>query len=131
VRLARPRRVLRQDLVAREGRVAAAAAVPVAADVAVGVPDVVPVLLVEDVVGDGAEAAAPVLQRVFEGEAQAFEEERVLQARVVLEVVGGREGVGEPRHAEREGGGEGGDRGGGYGAGGEGGVGGRGRREEG
>lgn len=52
-------RVLGQNLLAGERRVAAAAADRVATDVAVGVPDVVAVLLVEGVVGDKAEGVAP------------------------------------------------------------------------
>ena len=78
MRLARARRVLRQDLLAAVRGVAAAAAVRVAADVAVDVAYVVAVLLIEGVVGDELEGRAPEDQAVFQAQAEAFEEERVL-----------------------------------------------------
>jgi hypothetical protein len=62
-------RMLRQDLLAAEGRVASAASVAVSANVAVGVADVVPVFFVEDVVGDLVERGSPELETVFECQA--------------------------------------------------------------
>ena len=66
VSLARPWRVLRQDLLAGEGRVAATAAVGVPTYVAVRVPHVVPVFLVEGVVRDLVEGTAPEDQTLLE-----------------------------------------------------------------
>ncbi len=123
MRLARPRRMFRQDLLARVGGVPPSAPVGVAADVAVGVADVVAVLLVEGVVGDEAEGGAPEAEALVEREADALEEEGVLQAAKVLEVGVGAQGEVEVVHAEGEVGGEGVDGGGGDGAAGEGGVG--------
>lgn len=92
VRLPRAGRMLRQDLLATIRRVAAAPPVRVAADVAVRVPDVVAVFLVEGVVGDEAEGGAPEAQAFVERQADAFEEEGVLQAAEVFEVRVGAEG---------------------------------------
>ena len=103
VRLARARRVLGQDALAGEGAVALAAAVGVAADVAVGVPHVVAVLLVEGaLVRLGGEGAPPEQEALVQAEAQALEEERVLQAPEVAEVRVGAQRAVEVRHAEGE-----------------------------
>ena len=122
MRLARAGRMFGEDLLARVRGVAASAAVGVAADVAVGVADVVAVLLVEGVVGDEAEGGAPEAQAFVERQADAFEEEGVLQAAEVLEVGVGAKGEVEVVHAEGEVGGEGVDGGSGDGPAGEGGV---------
>ena len=87
---------------ARVWRVAAPAPVGIAAHVAVRVPDVVAVLLVELLVCHEPEAVAPEAQRFVEGEPDALEKERVLQTAKVLEVRAGVEGVLEVRHAEWE-----------------------------
>lgn len=86
MRLAGTWQRLGQDLLARVRRVPSAAAVRVAADVAVRVADVVLVFLVEFVVGHELEGAPPEDDAFFQTEADAFEEERVLQTAVVLEV---------------------------------------------
>lgn len=78
VALARTRLMLGEDLLAGEGRVAASAPVGVAADVAVGVPDVVPILLVEGVVGDQLEAGPPEQKAFFQVQPERFQEQRVL-----------------------------------------------------
>ena len=95
-------RMLREDFLAREWRVASATADGVAADVAVRVADVVPVVLGELVVGLGLEGVAPEDEAVFHGEAEAFEEERVLQAAEMLEVAVFAERHVEVSHAEGE-----------------------------
>lgn len=86
VRLARAGGMFRQYFLAREGCIPPPAARRVAAHVAVHVPDVVAVLLGELVVGVVLEAGAPEADAVVEGEADALEEEGVLQAAEVLEV---------------------------------------------
>lgn len=86
VGLARPRRMLGQNLLTAKRTVATASPVRVAADVAVCVPDVVPVLLVERVVRHLVEGAAPEGEALLQVQADALEEERVLQTAVVLEV---------------------------------------------
>jgi hypothetical protein len=69
------------------GLVAAAAAVRVAAHVAVRVPHVVAVFLVERVFSDELERRAPEDEAFLETEPDAFEEERVLlQPAVMLKV---------------------------------------------
>lgn len=96
------RRVFGQDLLARVRRVASPAAVGVAADVAVRVADVVAVFFVEGVVGDEFEGLAPEDETVFEGEADAFEKEGVLEAAEVFEMRVFAEGGVEVLHAEGE-----------------------------
>lgn len=86
VRVPRAGRVLRQNLLTAVGAVAAAASVRVAAHVAVRVAHIVPVVLVELVVCDFVERAAPEHEALFEVEPYALEEERVLQTAEVLEV---------------------------------------------
>ena len=71
--------MLGQDFLAGEGGVAAAAPCGVSADLAVCVSDVVAVFLVERVVGNEFESLAPENKTVFQRQADAFEEERVLQ----------------------------------------------------
>lgn len=113
MRLAGAGWTLRQDALAAEGRIAPAAAVGVAADVAVRVPHVVAVLLVEGVVRRVAEGGAPELKAVLQAEAEAFQEESVLQPAVVLEVRVAPEREVQVAHAEGEVGAEGIDGGGG------------------
>lgn len=86
MRLPAPRGVFGQDLLAAEGGVPSAPADRVAADVPVRVPDVVPVFLVEGVVGHELERLAPEDQAVVEAEPDALQEEGVLQTAVVFEV---------------------------------------------
>lgn len=95
-------RVLGQDLLAAEWAVAAATAVRVASDVAVDVAHVVAVFLVESVVGDVAEALAPEDQALLEVQADALEEQSVLQAAVVFEVGIAAERAVQVGHAGRE-----------------------------
>lgn len=102
VRLAGAGQWLGGELLAGVGRVAAAAAVGVAANVAVGVANVVAVLLVELLVGHELEAAPPEDQTFFEREADALQEEGVLQAAEVLEVRVLAEGTVQVLHAEGE-----------------------------
>jgi hypothetical protein len=77
---------IRDEFLAGVRCVASAAAVGVAADVAVGVTDVVKVFLFELVVGDEFEAFAPEGDAFVHVEADAFEKERVLQSGEVLQV---------------------------------------------
>ena len=100
--LATSRRMLRQDFLARKGRISAAPPQRVATHVAVRVAHVVAVLFVEGVVGDEAEGAAPEEQAVLKGETQALEEERVLQAAEVLQVAVGAKGGMQVAHTEGE-----------------------------
>lgn len=93
---------LGEEFLARVGRVTSAAAVRVAADVAVGVPDIVAVFLVEGVVGDELEAVAPEEEAFVEAEPDALEEEGVLEAGEVFEVVVPAELDVEVAHAEGE-----------------------------
>lgn len=86
VRLTGARQGLRGQLLARVRRIAAATAVGVAADIAVRVTHVVAVLLVELLVRHQLEAAPPEDQALLEREADALQEERVLQTAEVLEV---------------------------------------------
>lgn len=109
--------VFGQDLLARERRIAPPPPRGVPADVPVRVPDVVAVLLVEDVVGVVLEALPPEEDAVVEGQPEAFEEERVLQPREVLEVRVLAQREVQVAHAEGEVRGEGVD-----GCGGDGGV---------
>lgn len=78
--------MLHQDLLAAEGTVTASTTVGVAAHVAVRVTHVVTVLLVEDVVRDFREGGAPEHQAFFQREADAFQEEGILQTPIVLEM---------------------------------------------
>ena len=64
--------------------------------------DVVSVFFVEGVVADALESRSPEYQTVFEGEAEAFEEERVLESGKVFEVCGAAQGLVEVAHAEGE-----------------------------
>lgn len=102
VRLPGPGGVLGKNLLAAVRAVPAATAVRVAADVAVHVPHVVAVLLVEGVVGDLAEARPPEDEALLKVEPDALEEERVLQPAVVLEVGVAAEGAVQVRHAHGE-----------------------------
>lgn len=102
VRLPRPRGVLCQNLLAAKGAVAASSPVRVAAHVAVRVTHIVSVVLVELVVGDFVERAAPEHEALLEIQADAFKEQRVLQASKVLEVSVSPEGAVQVGHARRE-----------------------------
>ena len=102
VALATTRRMLRQDLLARKGRIAASAPSSVAADIAIRVTDIVAVFFVEGVVGDEAEGVAPEDEAVVHGEAEAFEEEGVLQAAEVFQVAVFAEVEVQVAHAEGE-----------------------------
>jgi hypothetical protein len=102
MRLAGARRMLGQDLLAAKRTVTPAAAICIAAHVAVAVAHVVAVLLVEGVVADGTETGAPEDERLFQAQADALEEEGVLQAAKVLELAVAAEGAVDVAHAERE-----------------------------
>ncbi len=65
-------------------------------------PDVVFVFLGEGLVGDELERLAPEDQCFFEGEADAFEEEGVLQPTVVFEMTVFAQGGVQVPHAEGE-----------------------------
>lgn len=86
VRLARSWQRFRRQLLTRVRRVALATPVGVASYIAVGVANVVAVLLVELLVGDELEAAPPEYETFFQVEADAFEEECVLQTSKMFEV---------------------------------------------
>lgn len=77
--VARAGGVVGQDLLAREGLVVAAVALE-----AVGVADVVAVFFGEFVVGGGGEGGAPECDGLVGGEADALEEEGVLEAAKML-----------------------------------------------
>lgn len=123
MRLPGARLPFRQNFLATIRRIASPPAIAIAPDVAVRVPDVVAILLVEGVVGDEAEGGAPEAQALVERQADALQEEGVLEAAVVFEVGVGAEREVEVLHAEREVCGEGVDGGGGDGGAGEGAVG--------
>lgn len=78
MRLTRAGGVLRQNLLAAKRAVPATTAVRVAADIAVRMAHIVTVLLVERVVGDLVEAAAPKSERLLQVQTDALEEQRVL-----------------------------------------------------
>ena len=99
VRLARPRRVLGQDLLAAEGTVPPAPPVRIATHVAVHVPDVVSVFLVEGVIGDLVEALSPEEETLLHVQADTLEEETVLEPAKMFEVGVPPEGAVEMRHA--------------------------------
>jgi len=102
VRLTSTRQGLGEEFLAGIRCVAAAATVCVAAHVAVGVADVVFVFFLEFLVGDELEAAAPEDEAFVEAEADAFEEEGVLQTPVVLEMRVVAQSVVQVAHAEGE-----------------------------
>lgn len=78
MRLTGTRRVFCQDLLTAERTVTAASPVGVAAHIAIDVPDVVPVLLVEGIIGNLVEGRAPEHQTLLERKADTLQEERVL-----------------------------------------------------
>lgn len=94
--------MLCQNLLAAKGAVAASSPVRVAAHVAVRVTHIVSVVLVELVVGDFVERAAPEHEALLEIQADALEEQRVLQTSEVLEVSVPPEGAVQVGHARRE-----------------------------
>ena len=102
VTLPRARRMLGQDLLARECRVPPAATVRVSSNIPVRVTDVVAVFFVEGIVGDEFEGLPPEDQAIFHCQSQAFEEKRVLQAAKMLEVIILSERRVEVPHAEWE-----------------------------
>ena len=88
---------------ARKRAIALPAAVGVAAYVAVGVADVIPVFFVEGgFVRLGGEAAAPEEQALVQAQPDAFEEKGVLQPAEVAQVRVGAQGAVQVGHAERE-----------------------------
>ena len=115
VRLARARRVLGQDLLAGEGRVAAPSPRGVPAHIPVRVPDVVPVFFVELVVRVVLEALSPEQDAVVQRQADAFQEEGVLQPAEMLQVAVLAQRHVQVAHAGGEVRGEGVDAGGGDG----------------
>jgi hypothetical protein len=72
--LARAGGVLGQDLLAAEGAVAVAPPIAVPSHIAIRVADIIPILLVECIVRDLAEALSPEDQAFFEIQTDAFEE---------------------------------------------------------
>lgn len=78
VAFATPGGVLRQDLLAGERRIASSSPGGVAAHVAIRVPDIVAVFLVESVIGDELESLPPEDEAVLQGQTYPFEEKRVL-----------------------------------------------------
>ena len=81
------RGVLREDFLAGERGVASSTAVGVATDVAVSVTDVVSVILLKGIVGHITEALAPKNEAFIHGEADAFEEESILETSVMFQMV--------------------------------------------
>jgi len=104
--LAWPRRMLREYLLARKCTISIPAPVAIASHIAICVPHIVPVFFVKLIVGDFGEPGAPEHEAFFEVEPDAFEEERVLKAAVVLEMCVATQGPVQILHAKREGGGE-------------------------
>lgn len=131
VRFPRSRGVLRKDLLAGERTIAPSPPIPITPYISVRMPDIIPILFIKRIIRHCTKPTAPVLQRVRQRQTQTLEEERILQTRVVLEVVCRRQCGAEGRHAEREVGDERGDRGRGYGPCCHGGRGGGGGGEEG
>ena len=118
MRLATARRMLGQDLLAREGRIAPPSA-RIPAHVAVGVADVVAVFLVEGIIGDVPEGGAPEAETLVQTQADALQEKGILEAGVVFEVGVLPQREMQVAHAEGEVRGEGIDGGGGGGGAGE------------
>jgi hypothetical protein len=84
--IARAGRMLHEDLLAAIRAVSTTTTVRVTADLAVHVPHIVLVFFVELVVRDLAERRSPEVQRLVDAEANALQEQRVLQAAIVFEV---------------------------------------------
>lgn len=86
MRLTRSGWMFSKDLLTAKGTVSSSSAIRITTHVTIDVTNIVPILLVERVVGDLVEAAPPEHETLLEVETQTFEEEGVLQAAVVLEV---------------------------------------------
>lgn len=82
--LARAGERLGEEFLAGVRGVASAAAVGVSADVAVGVSYIILVLFCEFFIRDELEALPPEDYAFLEGESDALEEQRILEASVVL-----------------------------------------------
>ena len=95
-------RVFAQDLLARKGRISAASAICIAADVTVGMTDVVPVFLVEGIIRDQTEGVSPKRNAVLHRQAYAFEEERVLQPAKMFQMTVFSQRKVQIPHAQRE-----------------------------
>ena len=78
VSLAGAWRVLCENLLATEGAVAASPPVGITTNVAICVTNIVPVVLVEGIVGNLVEAASPEHERLLQIETNVLEEEAVL-----------------------------------------------------
>jgi hypothetical protein len=94
--------MLCEDLLTRIRRVAFSSAIGIASNITVGVTDVVSVLLVELVVCDLLESTPPEDQAIFEGQANALQEQGVLQSTEVLQVRVRTQLRMQVFHAERE-----------------------------
>lgn len=97
--LTRSRWVLCEDLLTAEWAVPVAAPVRVPANIAIGVPDVVPVVFVELIIRNLVEGLPPKRQTLLQIQSNTLQEQRVLQATKVLEVGVATEGPVKVRHA--------------------------------
>lgn len=86
MRLPRTRSMFCQDLLATIRAIPATPTIRITTDITVAMTHVVPILLVESIVRNLAEPAAPKDQTLLEIQPDALEEQRVLQTAVVLEV---------------------------------------------
>jgi hypothetical protein len=84
MRLARPRRMFRQNLLAAVRRIPIAPTIRVASHIAVRVTDIISIFFIKCIVCDLRERGAPEYKAFFEVKTNAFQEERVLEAAVVL-----------------------------------------------
>lgn len=75
-----------QNLLTAQRAIPATATVGVASNVAIDMANIVPILLVECIIGDVAETLAPEQQTLFQVEADALQEKRVLETPIVLEM---------------------------------------------
>jgi hypothetical protein len=101
--LAGARLMLHEDLLAAVGTVPVSSSVAVSAYIAVGMSHIIPILLVEHIVGDFREGASPEEQALLERESDAFQEESILEPPVMLKMSVSTEGTVQVLHAERKG----------------------------
>ncbi len=95
-----------ENLLTAKRTITIPAPIRVATHITIRMTDIIPVFLVKGIVCDFRERRSPEDEAFFEVESDAFEEERVLETAVVLEVCIAAEGAVQVLHAEGEGGGE-------------------------
>ena len=78
--------MLSQDFLAGKGRVSSSSASCVTTNVAIGMPDIVPVFLIEGVIRNKLEGLTPENKTVLQCQPNTFEEQGVLQSPEMLEM---------------------------------------------